>query len=125
MQKLFISGTVSRDPELRHTQSGDAILGFSLVVDNGKDANGNKRDGTFFDVSIWGKRGEALERHISKGDKLSLMGRPTARAKDSKAYLGIAVDDVTFMGGGRQGQQSSGAQRQASSDGFDDQDIPF
>ncbi len=125
MQKLFISGTVVKDPVLRRQQSGDAVLSFSLVVDNGKDAQGNRRDGTFYDASIWGKRGEALERHIAKGAKLSLMGRPTARAHDGKAYLGISVDDVTFMGGGDR-QQSEGRSEQRRADDFDDSsDIPF
>lgn len=43
MQKLFISGTVAKDPVLRRQQSGDAVLSFSLVVDNGKDAQGNTK----------------------------------------------------------------------------------
>lgn len=100
MQKLFISGAVGKDAVLRRTQSGDAILGFSLAVDNGKDASGNKRPATWFDCSIWGKRAESLEQHIVKGSKLSIIGRPTAREHDGKVYLGCSVDDLTFMGGG-------------------------
>lgn len=101
MQRLVIAGTVGKDAALRRTQNGDAVLGFSLAVDNGKDANGNKRDSTWYDCSIWGKRAEALESHIRKGSKLTLMGIPTARAHDGKAYLGIKVDDLTFQGGGQ------------------------
>lgn len=66
MQKLTIAGAVGKDSELRRTGSGDAVLSFSLAVDNGKDANGNKRDATWFDASIWGKRAEKLEAHIKK-----------------------------------------------------------
>lgn len=105
MQTLLIAGTVGKDAVLRRTQSGDAVLGFSLACDNGKDKNGNKRDATWYDCSIWGKRAEALERHITKGLKLTLRGRPTARAHDGKAYLGISVDDLTFHGGGQERQQ--------------------
>ena len=108
MQKLIIAGNVGKDAVLRRTQSGDAVLGFSLAVDNGKDKQGNKRDSTWFDCSIWGKRAESLERHITKGLKLTLIGRPTTRAHDGKAYLGIAVDDLTFMGGGQQGGSQGG-----------------
>ena len=101
MQQLMIAGTVGRDAVLRRTNSGDAVLGFSLAVDNGKDKDGNKRPATWFDCSIWGKRAEALERHITKGSKLALTGRPSARAHEGKAYLGISVDQLTFMGGGQ------------------------
>jgi single-strand DNA-binding protein len=99
MQILTIAGIVGKDATLRRTQSGDAVLGFSLAVDNGKDANGNKRDATWYDCSIWGKRAESLERHITKGLRLTLTGSPTARAHEGKAYLGIRVNDLTFQGG--------------------------
>ncbi len=129
MQKLFIAGNVGKDAVLRRTQSGDAILGFSVAVDNGKDKQGNRRDSTWYDCSIWGKRAESLERHITKGLKLSLIGRPTARYHDGKVYLGMSVDDLTFMGGGNQdsggyGGQSGGYQAPASNN-IDDDEIPW
>lgn len=139
MQKLFIAGTVGKDATLRRTQGGDAILGFSLAVDNGKDAQGNRRETTWFDCSLWGKRGESLERHITKGTKLTLTGRPTARAHEGKVYLGISVDDLTFQGG-NDGQRkerddnhgsagASGGYGSAPAGGrgndYDDSEIPF
>jgi single-strand DNA-binding protein len=105
MQQLTIAGNVGKDAELRRTGNGDAVLGFSVAVDNGKDKNGNKRDSTWFDCSIWGKRAESLERYITKGTKVVLTGRPTAREHNGKAYLGISVNDLTFMGGNSQGEQ--------------------
>lgn len=101
MQQLTIAGNVGKDPILRTTQGGDSVLGFSLAVDNGKDANGNKRDATWYDCALWGKRATALQGHISKGTKLVLTGRPTVREHEGKAYLGISVDGLTFMGGGK------------------------
>ena len=100
MQLLTIAGTVGKDAVLRTTGGGDDVLSFSVAVDNGKDANGNKRDATWFDASLWGKRARALAPHITKGCKLTLSGRPTARAHEGKAYLGISVDGLTFQGGG-------------------------
>lgn len=99
MQLLTIAGTVGKDAELRSTQNGDDVLNFSLAVDNGKDDQGNKRPATWFDCAVWGKRASALRSHITKGTKLTLSGRPTARAHDGKAYLGINVDGLTFQGG--------------------------
>lgn len=123
MQSLIIAGTVGKDAELRRTQGGDAVLNFSLAVDNGKDANGNKRPATWFDCSIWGKRAEALAPHIHKGDKLTLQGRPTARAHDGKAYLGINVNELSFQGGSG-GQRDQGNQGGGQRNDLDD-DVPF
>lgn len=108
MQQLTIAGTVGKDAVLRRTGNGDAVLGFSLAVDNGKDKSGNKRETTWVDCSIWGKRAESLETHITKGLKLALSGRPTVRAHNEKAYLGLSVSDLTFMGGNRDEGQSQG-----------------
>jgi len=94
MQILTIAGNVGKEPTLRNTQSGDAVLGFSVAVDTGKDKNGNKRDPAWYDVAIWGKRGEALANVISKGMKITVSGRPTARAYEGKAYMGISADQV-------------------------------
>ena len=135
MQKLIIAGNVGKDAELRKTGNGDPVLGFSLACDNGKDKNGQKRESTWYDCSIWGKRAEALESHITKGAKLTLIGRPTTREHAGKAYLGISVDDLTFMGGG----SDSGQSRQQDGGGYDqgapsgygaggsamDDDLPF
>lgn len=101
MQILIIAGNVGRDAALRRTQSGDAVLSFSVAVDTGKDKSGNKRDALWVDCSVWGKRAESLERHVTKGLKLSLSGRPTVREHEGKAYLGMSVNDLTFMGGGQ------------------------
>lgn len=109
MQKLIIAGTVGRDAELRQTQNGDPVLGFPIAVDNGKDQNGNKREATWFDCSVFGKRAQSLAAHIRKGDKLAITGRPGAREHNGKIYLQVSVDDLTFMGGGRQGGAGSGA----------------
>jgi len=127
MQSLTIAGNVGKDAVLRRTQSGDAVLGFSLAVDNGKDKNGDKRPATWFDCSIWGKRAESLERHITKGSKLVLQGRPTAREHEGKVYMGISVNELSFMGGGNATAQNSDNYPQggAPAGGIDDSDIPF
>lgn len=109
MQLLSLAGTVGKDAVLRTTDRGDDVLGFSLAVNNGKD-----KDPTWFDCAVWGDRARKLEPHIKKGSKLSLYGRPTARAHDGKAYLGVYVDQLTFQSS--QSQQSGDGFRQGSDD---------
>lgn len=137
MQTLVIAGTVGKDAKLNRPGSGDPVLNFSLAVDNGKDRDGKARAATWFDCAMWGKRAEALEQYITKGTKLTLSGRPSARAHEGKAYLGITVNELTFQGGnqnsgdgerspsrdngGGQSQQNGGYSGAGS---FDD-DVPF
>lgn len=119
MQNLTIAGNVGRDAELRSTQGGDKVLNFSVAVDNGKDKDGQKRQPTWFDCSLWGKRAESLEPFIKKGSKLVVSGRPTAREYQGKAYLGVNVSELTFMGGGSNegGGGSSGGYGGSRDDG--------
>jgi single-strand DNA-binding protein len=132
MEMLIIAGTVGKDAELRRTGNGDAVLNFSVAVDQGKDKNGNKRDAKWYDASLWGKRAESLQSYITKGSKLTLQGRPTAREHQGKVYMGIAVNDLTFMGGSQrdsgQNDVAGGSAYGASTGGaVDDLDseIPF
>ena len=128
MEMLIIAGTVGKDAELRRTNNGDAVLGFSVAVDQGKDKNGQKRETKWYDASLWGKRAESLQLYITKGTKLTLQGRPTAREHQGKVYMGIAINDLTFMGGSqRDTSQGGGYQQPLGADyqgGLDDE-IPF
>jgi single-strand DNA-binding protein len=131
MEMLIIAGTVGKDAVLRRTQNNDAVLSFSVAVDQGKDKNGNKRDTRWYDASLWGKRAESLQNYITKGTKLTLQGRPTAREHQGKVYMGIAVNDLTFMGGASQRDTSQhdqgGYQQPLGADyrGDIDEEIPF
>jgi single-strand DNA-binding protein len=130
MEILIIAGTVNR-VELRRTQNDDAVLNFSVAVDQGKDKNGQKRETKWYDASLWGKRAESLQSYITKGTKLTLQGRPTAREHQGKVYMGIAVNDLTFMGGASQrdtSQQDRGSYQEplgADYQGDVDDAIPF
>ena len=129
MENLIIAGTVGKDAVLRRTGNNDAVLGFSVAVDQGKDKNGQKRETKWYDASIWGKRAESLQSYITKGTKLTLQGRPTAREHDGKVYMGIVVNELAFQGGSQQRQQDdnqgSGYQEPPGG-GYDvDDEIPF
>ena len=123
MQLTTIAGNVGKDAVLRRTGNGDAVLGFSVAVDNGKDKNGTKRDSTWFSCSLWGKRGESLEKYITKGTKVVLSGRVGVDVYEGKGSLKLSVNELTFMGGGQQGEQR-GHDAPPVSDDLGDE-IPF
>lgn len=128
MQIAHIAGNVGKDATMRTLQNGDKVLSFSVAVDNGKD-----KDSTWYDCSLFGKRGEALERYITKGSKVTVMGRLSVRVHEGKAYMGVNVSEVTLQGGNqgaseRQESRPAASQSQAggySAPGGMDDDIPF
>jgi single-strand DNA-binding protein len=112
MQTLLIAGNVGNVKEIKDV-GGDKVLNFSIAVDNGKDKNGEKREPTWYECALWGKRAESLAPYIAKGSKLAVSGRPSARAHEGKAYLGLTVNELTFMSSKADNERSS--ERAASS----------
>ncbi len=102
MFSMTIAGNVGKDAQLRRTQGGDPVLGFSVAIDQGKDKSGNKRESVWVQCSIWGKRAESLESYIKKGTKLVVTGRPGVNVYEGKGSLTLSVNDLTFMGGSQQ-----------------------
>jgi single-strand DNA-binding protein len=133
MQMIMIAGNIGKDPVLRNTPNGDAVLGFSVAVDQGKDKNGTKRESAWFDCSIWGKRATALQPYLAKGMKVTISGRPACRAHEGKAYMQVSVDELTMQGGGGDSQprqvesdgQSSGGYNGGNAPSYQDDEIPF
>ncbi len=125
MQVTIIAGNVGKDAILRRTQSGDAVLGFSVAVDNGKDKNGNKRDSTWYLCSVWGKRAEGLENYVKKGTKLALTGRVGVNVYEGRGSLTLNVNELTFMGGGSQERSDNRPQYDEPPSNNIDGEIPF
>lgn len=123
MLTMTIAGNVGKDAVLRNTQSGDPVLGFSIAIDGGKDKNGNKRDSTWVQCNIWGKRAESLNGHISKGTKLVVSGRPGVDVYEGKGRLTLSVQDLTFMGGAKERTDQDAPANNRSD--LDDSEIPF
>lgn len=103
MKNITIAGTVGKDAEQRRTQSGDAVLGWSVAVDDGY---GEKKSTIWFDCSLWGKRGDTLSQFIKKGTKVAVSGELGTRIHDGKTYLMVSVQNVTLMGS-KPAEQSS------------------
>lgn len=68
LNKIFLMGRLTRDPELRHTQSGTAVASFSIAVDRDfKDKQTGERATDFIDVVAWRNTAEFVSRFFSKG----------------------------------------------------------
>jgi single-strand DNA-binding protein len=130
MKSITIAGNVTKDGELRTTQNGDRVAGFSIAV-NGY-ANGQKTV-NYFDVSIWGKRGETAMQFAKRGAKMVVTGDLGTREHNGKTYLTVNASDFTPMGGGDSQQSNQGGGYGGQSSGgygaggsaMDEDTIPF
>lgn len=117
INRVVITGNLTRDPELRATGSGMSILQMGIAVN---DRRKNQQSGewedvpNFFDVVVFGSRGESLSRFLSKGSKVTIEGKLRWRQwetpdGDKRSKVEIVADDIEFMSSrGEGGQGSSG-----------------
>jgi single-strand DNA-binding protein len=111
MKNITIAGRLTRDAEQRRTQNGDAVLSFSVAVD---DRSTKEKRSLFFDCSMWGQRGAAVAGYLKKGNNVTVSGDLSTREHDSKTYLTVRVNDLTLQGGERSKQDQSAAPTQSS-----------
>lgn len=136
INSVVISGNLTRDPELTATAGGMAILKMGIAVN---DRRKNQQTGewedvpNFFDVKVFGSRGESLSRFLSKGSKIAVSGRLSwsswedKNTGDKRSKVEIIADDIEFMsarGEGGGGSRDYAAPPATASEPLED-DIPF
>ena len=134
---VVISGNLTRDCELRHTNGGTAILSFGVAVnDRMKDRDGSWVDRpNFVDVTVFGARAEALSRYLSKGTKVALSGKlrysSWERDGQKRSKLEVIAEEIEFLS--RDGdvartaapQERVQAPPEQPTEGIYEDDIPF
>lgn len=105
LNKVFLIGNLTRDPELRVTPKGTAICQFGLAVNRQfKDESGATRDETtFIDIEAWGKQGELVAKYLAKGSPAMVEGRlkldqwEDKQSGQKRSKLKVVLDNVQFL----------------------------
>ena len=112
INRVNISGNLTRDPELRATQSGMQVLGFGVAVNDRRKnpSTGQWEDyPNFVDCTMFGTRGEKLQQYLAKGTKVAIEGklRYSAWERDGqrRSKLEVIVDEIEFMSQNQQAPQ--------------------
>lgn len=132
MNKVFIAGNLTRDPELRHTSGGASVCNFDLAV-NRKFKQGDewKTETMFFKICVWGKSAENCAKYLTKGKGALVEGRLQNRSwedKDGNKRISteIVAENVQFTSG--KGESSGKDESVFTDAGFstqDDDQVPF
>ena len=101
MNKLTIIGNLTKDPELRHTQDGTAVCGFTVAVNRKKTKNNQEPGADYFNITAWRALGENCAKFLTKGSKVAVVGQISLRTWDNGekhgANLEVSAEDVEFL----------------------------
>lgn len=99
LNRCVLIGRLTKDPELRYTQSGKAVCSFTLAVDRNY---GDKKQTDFIEIIVWGKMGENCANYLSKGKLAAVDGQLTTRSYEAKdghkvKVYEVVADQVRFL----------------------------
>ena len=106
INRVVLTGNLTRDPELRNTPSGTSVCSLRLAVNTSrKDASGQWVDKpNYFDITVWGRQGENVAQYLAKGRPIAVDGRLewrefTDKDGNNRQAVEIVADSVQFLGG--------------------------
>lgn len=119
INRVVLTGNLTRDPELRHTNAGTAVCNLRIAVNTRqKDGStGEWRDKpNYFDVTVWGGQGENAAQYLSKGRPVAIDGRLEWRewedqGGNKRQSVEIIADTVQFLNSAESGGGNGGGER--------------
>lgn len=153
LNKVFLIGNLTRDPEIRYTPKGSAVAEIGLAVSRKfKGDDGQMREeSTFVDITLWGKLAELAGQYLKKGSPIFVEGRLQLESWDDKqtgqkrTKMKVVGEMMQFLGSKREGDSGTQSQSRPASgqrpqgrpqqqtqlvddvsgSGMEDDDIPF
>jgi single-strand DNA-binding protein len=109
--RVILVGNLTRDPEIRYTQSGKAVTKFTLAVNNPR----NKEETTFVDIVAWDRLGETCNTYLKKGSNTLIEGRLVIRSYDDKdgnkrKATEVVIDNMQMLGARQGGGDAGGGE---------------
>jgi len=120
LNKVFLIGNLTRDPELRYTPSGSPVCEFGLAINRTyKTAAGEQREeACFVDIVVWGRPGVVISEYLTKGKPILIEGRlqfdSWETAEGRRSRLRVVGDNFQFIGGPRPGRRVRPRRRPAA-----------
>lgn len=102
MNSITIAGNITKDAEVRHTNSGEPVANFSIADNQGKD-----KPAIFWNCQLFGKRATSLEQYLVKGQAVAVSGNISEREWTDKEgnkrkSVDVRINEVALMGGRRE-----------------------
>lgn len=112
MNKVVLLGRLTKDVEIKYTQSGKVVASFTLAVDRPFAGQDGKKEADFINCQIWGKSAELLGNSVHKGQRLLVEGRLQIRQYEDKQgakrwITEVICDRFEYIEKREQGQQAA------------------
>ena len=134
VNKVFLGGRLTRDPELKYTAGGTAIASFGIATNRTWTPQGGekKEETCFVDITMFGRRAEVINEYFKKGGSIFIEGRLQFNQWETKDgqkrnTLRVVADNFQFVGENQKAQkpkQGAGNKTEATED-IADEEIPF
>ena len=110
MNKVYLIGNLTRDPEMRSTSTGIPVCNFSIAVNRRKRADG-QQETDFFNIVAWRQLAELCSRYLAKGRKVAVSGSIQTRTYEAqdgskRSAFDIVADEVEFLSSAQAGASS-------------------
>ena len=130
MNKVFLIGNLTRDPEFATTQSGVNVCKFAIAVSRDyADANGN-RETDYFSIVVWRGKAEICNKYLKKGSKVGIVGTLQNRSYEDKDGVvrhitEIIANEVEFLSPKQEESVESAKRERPQLEAIDDNQLPF
>jgi single-strand DNA-binding protein len=123
MNKVFLIGRLSRDPELRHTGSGTAVCQINVAISR-PVSQGSEPQTDFINVVVWNKQAENVAKYLAKGRQVAIEGRIQTRNYDNnegkRTYVTeVIASNVEFLGSANDNNRTTNNSNGFESNPFD------
>ena len=111
MNKVYLIGNLTRDPELSETSSGVAFCRFSIAVNRAFAGADGNREADFFNITVWRTQAENCGKYLKKGSKIAIAGSLQNRSYEDKdgnkrTITDIVASKVEFLSSGGRGENA-------------------
>ena len=94
MNKVYLIGNLTRDPELAETNNGIKVCRFAIAVNRNYSSNDGERQTDFFNITVWRTQAENCGRYLKKGSKVAVVGSLQNRSYEDKDGIKRNVTDI-------------------------------
>ena len=131
LNKVFLMGNLTRDPELRYTSNGTAVVAFGLAINRRyKSGDDWKTEVSYFDVEVWGKQAENVNQYLTKGSGALVEGylkqdRWEDESGGKRAKIKVVANNVQFMSKKSESTKQGPSEDQGPPESYDSGNLPF
>lgn len=130
MNKVCLIGRLTKDPEIRYTQTNNTLVACFTIAVNRRFAKETEEQTDFLNIKAWSKVGEFVSKHFTKGKQIGIVGRIQNRSwqdQDGKKKTAteIIAEEVYFVDSKSKGENSNNLENTDITDFLESQDLPF